>query len=99
MTTHGAPAVAVEGVAVTVEATVTATDDVMLARRVRAAPLVTSSPSSVVALDEDVVAMLLLLSRKAIQAGMGARVFQFGLYIVSELGSLLHYKMGSVMAK
>ena len=88
-----------EDVAATVEATATATDDVMLVRRVRAALLVTLSPNSVVALDEDVVVMLLLLSRKAVQAGIGAKVFQFGLHIVSALGSLLHYKMGSVMAK
>ena len=64
-----------EDVAATVEATATATDDVMLVRRVRAALLVTSSPNSVVALDEDVVVMLLLLSRKAVQAGHRGKGF------------------------
>ena len=58
-----AVAEAVADVAATVAATATDTDDVTLARRPRVPRLASSSPSSVVALVEDVV--LPLLSRHA----------------------------------
>ena len=59
MTTVSAVVEAVVDVAVTVVVTATATAAVTPARRLRAVPLASSSPSSVVALDVDVVLLLL----------------------------------------